>query len=260
MNSSASKPLIDDKLKRELMKPVVPQNQPAETISAPRIPLQRCQELERAIQNNPANPTLYRELGEIYLSENRWKDARRVLQRGVQHNDQDESLLMMLEESRLRGCREAMLAAAKDFEYRKTPSARTELDQSELELAIMQHEIAESRFTRHPEQTELLITSAISLNRLGQLDEAIKRFEQAKQDPAIRALASLNLGMCLERRGEAIEALAAYRRAAIFRAPPPSNEIRTKALKLAVALAEKIGLHHSAIRYKQMLLPAEEQK
>ncbi len=250
---------IDDKLAKDLYRAAPTQNSVAPNISTPKITLQRFQALEQQIKNNPANAQPYRELAEIYFEQNRWKDARRVLEQGVRHNPEDEQLLTMFEDSRLRLSREAMDAAVKNFEWQKSETARKELDQSELELAAMQFEIAEARFARHPEQYDLLVMSAVALNRLGRPEEAIDRFQIAAKQPTTRAVASLNLGVCFEERGQIVEALSAYRRAALFRSPAPPLETKQRALKLAMQLAQKNQLYDSAIRFLDLMAQSEEE-
>jgi len=51
-----------------------------------------------------------------------------------------------------------------------------------------------------------------------------------------------------------LEALAAFRKAALYRSPPPDPLIRTRALELAIAIAEENGLIDSARYYTEQLL------
>ncbi len=59
---------------------------------AARISLERFQELEQCIRNSPADPAPYLELAQIYIEQERWKDARRVLDQGCNHNPSMSSL------------------------------------------------------------------------------------------------------------------------------------------------------------------------
>ncbi len=246
--------MIDEKLARELYRPIAPSQPEAPAQPVNKIPVQRFQELEQLIKNNPANSKPYEELATIYVQQNRWRDAKRVLELGTHHNSENELLLTMFEDVRLRLAREAMDVAVAKYRSLESPANLRELDQSELELAALQFEVAEARFSRHPDQADLLVTSAIALKRLNRIDEAIDRLRHAQKFPQTRAAASLNLGICLETRTQVIEALTAYRCAALYRSPAPSREIRHKALELAAALSEKALLFDSAIRYLDILI------
>ncbi len=248
------KKMIDEKLARELYRPIVPTPQEPTAAPAAKIPIHRFQALEQQIKNNPANAEPYTELATIYIEQNRWRDAKRVLEQATQHNPENEQLLTLYEDARLRLAREAMDIAAAKFRQFESEANRRDLDQCELELAALQFDVAEARYVRHPEQSDLMITSAIALKRLNRLDEAIDRLRLAAKSPQSRAVASLNLGICLETRSQVIEALAAYRCAALYRSPAPSREVKHKALELAASLSERLLLIDSAIRYLDILI------
>jgi hypothetical protein len=56
----------------------------------------------------------------------------------------------------------------------------------------------------------------------------------------------MQLGMCLQSVQRPLEALAAFRKAALYRSPPPEPLVRTRALELAIAIAEENHLIDSA--------------
>jgi hypothetical protein len=62
------------------------------------------------------------------------------------------------------------------------------------------------------------------------------------------------LGRMLERASRIPEALSAYRRAALFRVPPPALETKYTALLAAADLALRSGMIDSGRRYLQMLI------
>lgn len=247
------KSMIDEKLARELYRPLAAPPTDGPSKQPTKIPVHRFQTLEQLIKNNPASAEPYIELATIYIEGEQWRNAKRVLEQGVLHNAEDETILSLYEDVRLRLSRNAMDAAAAKFREYSSDTNNRELDQSELELAALQFEIAEARFLRHPDQYDLLVRSAIALKRLGRVDEAIERLDRAKRYPSSRASASLQLGICLESQSRIIDALSAYRCAALYRSPPPSVEIKTRALEHAAALSERNLLWDSAIRYLTIL-------
>jgi tetratricopeptide (TPR) repeat protein len=246
--------MIDEKLARELYRPLASPPVENKEPQNPKIPIHRFQALEQIIKNNPASPQPYVELATFYIDGDQWRNAKRVLEQGVLHNAEDETIISLFEDVRLRLSRNAMDAAARKYQQLGGEVDRRELDQSELELAALQFEVSEARFLRHPHQYDLLVMSAIALRRLGRVDEAISRLEHAQHFPACRASASLHLGNCLESQSRVIEALAAYRCAALFRSPPPALDIKLRALDAAANLSEKSLLWDSAIRYLSMLV------
>jgi tetratricopeptide (TPR) repeat protein len=224
------------------------------------IPLQRFQELEQAIKHAPANEGPYIELGRIYLEQKRWGDAKRVLDAGVQYCSECEPILLMREDLTLLLASQMLDDAKLKCAQQPTAEHRYELEQAEINMANERIRICNHRFTRRPQEKEILIPWAIALRQLGRHDEAVGLLAQAAEDPALRARASLQLGMCLQHLHRPLEALAALRKAALFRSPPPDPAIRIRALELAAAIAEESLLIDSAIYYAEQLLPVVDTK
>jgi tetratricopeptide (TPR) repeat protein len=127
------------------------------------------------------------------------------------------------------------------------------LEDCRLELNGLRTRIFRSRLQRHPDQLELLVPLAESLQQLDRMEEAVEALRRAAAEPSLRAGASFQLGKLLEKLGKVPAALSAYRRAALFRLPPPKQELKIKALTAAVELSERHQLHHSAVRYLKLL-------
>jgi tetratricopeptide (TPR) repeat protein len=231
---------------------------PAPSKPAPKISLVRYQELEQQIRNAPADAEPYRELAEIYSQQGRWKDVRRVLEMGVRHNPEDEPLLVLLEDSQLQSARQTLSAAREGCRVHPSAENADHLQRCEIDLANLRLAIGQARLARHPEQLELLIPCAIALRQLGRMDEAVSGLRTAQREPSLRARASLQLGMCLQQMGQVVESLAAYRQAALYRAPEPPAELKARALELAAELAEQSGLIYSARLYISELLMVHE--
>ncbi|MFY8201667.1 MAG: hypothetical protein ACOVLE_13405, partial [Pirellula staleyi] len=110
------------------------------------------------------------------------------------------------------------------------------------------------RYRRHPDQREILINWAIGLRQLSRFEEAVELLNKATEAPELRARASLQLGMCYQTLNRPLEALSAFRKASLFRVPPPEPKIRQRALELALELAEELSLIDSARYYAEQLL------
>ena len=218
------------------------------------IPLERFQHLEQEIRNATANGQPYVELGQIYIDQERWSDAKRVLESGVQLCPECEPLVLMREELLLHQANQ-LLHQAKDA-LAQEPSEENQygLEQAEVNYANERIRVCRDRFGRHTDQKELLITWAIGLRQLARYDEAIALLIKASEEPELRSRANLQLGMCYQTLSRPLDALSAFRKASMFRAPPPEPKIRQRALELAMDLAEELSLIDSARYYAQQLL------
>ncbi len=237
-----------------------PNNAPTTSKQVP-IPLERFQHLEQEIRNAPANSQPYIELGQIYLNQERWSDAKRVLESGVQLCPESEPLVLMREELLLHQASQLLQQAKTALAQELSEENKHGLEQAEVNYANERIRVCRDRFARHPEQKEILINWAIGLRQLGRFDEAIVLLVKAADEPDLRARASLQLGMCYQTLNRPLDALSAFRKASLFRAPPPEPKIRQRALELALDLAEELSLIDSARFYaEQMLIDCDRAK
>lgn len=222
--------------------------------SARSVPLERFQALEHVIRDNPLTVEPYLELAGYYLSSQRWTDARRVLENACQRFPGEERSQFLLEESQL--ARSLQLNSEAEQAQRAEPTQLTQaaLDKSQLELNALRERICRGRLQRHPEQLQLYLPLATALHGLGQSEKAIESLRLATQAPKLRSAAAFQLGQLLEEVGRIPEALSAYRRAALFRVPPPPRELKLRALAAAADLAERSRLIDSARRYVGLLV------
>lgn len=222
--------------------------------NAPQITLERFQTLERVIRDNPLHVDPYLELARIYLQDNRWVDARRALDMALARFPKHEEVNFLREEAQL--ARALQLHSLAEAEQAAEPTSLTaeSLERSRVQLNVLRQQVCLSRLERHPDQLELYLPLSLALENLGQRDEAIRALEKAVAQPALRAEAALQLGFILSRARRIPEALAAFRRAALFRVPPPKPEIKQQALAAAADLAERSNMIDSARRYVALLL------
>ncbi len=241
-----------------LVRPTADAQDPFKSVSedslpGKRISLERHQQLEQDILHAPAHPAPYLELAEFYKAQGRWKDVRRVLHQGIVHNPGNEDLVFFLEEISIQCANEEWVRAKREANRYPSEENRANLDRAEMDLSNARIAVCEARFGRHPDQIDLLIPWAIALRQLGRMEDSVRCLRRAQEHPELRSRASLQLGMAYQQQGFVLEALAAYRCAALFRAPPPSPELRQRALELAADLAEESNLIDSAIRYCELL-------
>ncbi len=221
------------------------------------IALERFQTLEHVIRDNPINVDPYLELAKIYMQASRWTDARRVLESACSRFPDVEEANFLLEESQL--ARSLQLHWEAQKAHREDPTRLTEegIENCRIELNVLREKICRARLERQPDRLDLYLPLATALENLGQRELAIQSLNVAVAHPKYRSAAALQLGKLLEAANRIPEALSAYRKAALFRVPPPTTEIKHKALSAAADLAERCNLIDSARRYVAMLVELE---
>jgi len=217
------------------------------------IPLERFQQLEQEIRHAPAVAAPYEDLAKIYLQRERWTDARRILDAGIINCPEHEPIRLMHEDLLLIQASQLVEEAKNQLAQRHTPENRYALEQAEINLINERIKVCSERHKRYPEQKDVLITWGIALRQSHRYSEAAEILREAATDLKLRARASLQLGMCLQLLDKPLEALSAFRRASLFRSPPPDPKVASMALELAAKLAEDLGLIDSAIYYLEEL-------
>lgn len=223
----------------------------------PVIPLVRFQQLEQDIRHAPAVAEPYEELAKIYLQSERWSDARRVLDAGIKNCPEHEPIVRMHEDLQLTLATQLLDSAKKECAQSPSEKTRYDLEQAEINLLNERIRVCRDRFARHPDQIEILVTLGIALRQSKRFDEAIDVLKTASRDLTHRSRAALQMGMCYQAMGKPLDALSQFRRASLFRSPPPDPKVAITALELASKLAEEAGLIDSAIYYLTELAKRE---
>lgn len=214
----------------------------------------RFQELERVVQELPLTVDPYLELAEIYMGTSRWTDACRILEKAI-HRFPDEDLAKdWLEDSQLARADQLFSQSESEYQSEPTELTREALHSSRLALNALREKVFRQRLQRYPDRLDYALQLAQALEGLDRSEEAIDWLQRAAAQRNLRAEACLRLGELLERNRRVPEALSAYRRAALFRVPPPTTEIKLQALQAAARLAQQHQLIDSARRYLEMLV------
>jgi tetratricopeptide (TPR) repeat protein len=221
--------------------------------SGPAIQLERFQQLEQEIRLSSAVAEPYVELAQIYLQRERWSDARRTLDAGIQNCPEHEPLVLLHEDLVLNQAAQFVEAAKTEHAQKRTAQSRFDLEQAEVNLVNLRIKVCKDRYQRHPDQKEILITWAIALRQAQRPEEATEILQEAAKELSLRSRASLQLGMCYQTLDRSLDALSAFRKASLFRSPEPDAKVAITALELAAKLAEEKGLIDSAIYYWEEL-------
>lgn len=215
--------------------------------------LERRQELERYLRDQPADIDSYLELAAIYRNANRATEATRVLKQALKVEPDHPLVLWQLEEASLARALQHLRDVREVAERLHSPEAQQELERAQIDWANRRAEVCRSRLGRDPSLTHLRVVLAEALRDLGQNDEAIEALRPALRDDTEAPLAYLIFGNCLQAAGQDLEALAAWRACALRRAVPAAQRIRVAALRAAIDLAERLGLGASLALYRQSL-------
>lgn len=255
MSSSAVAPMVDSstqppsKIGSEFYRQASDSPPPANKA----VPLQRFQQLEQEIRLHAANPQPYRELSSIYLESGRTADALRVLASAAANCPEAEDLQFELEEVKLRIAEELAANAKKQAARYSTAANLQDESRSLTELQALKINIGLARYRRRQDPRWQLLAAG-GLYEQGNYDQAITALKIVRDYPAARSAAHYLLGQCLRAKAQVLEALSAYRTAALRRVPPPPTDVRTGALKAAAELAAEHSLFASAVRYVELLL------
>lgn len=178
------------------------------------IQLTPVQRLERAISLEPTLVENYLELAEIYISEQKFADAHRVIQRGQQAAPGALDLVEKAAQLEIRQCKHQLRIAEKRAAKEDTPAARELVDQLKQNLLRIELQAAHAQADRYPEDLQAKFTLAMALKRLGNYRQAADQFQAAREHPDQQVVATLELGECLQHLKQYVKALHCYQRAA----------------------------------------------
>ncbi len=225
----------------------------------PKVTLQRRQELEQRLKSSPTDRDAYLELANIYRSENRPLDAKRILQQAVQMFLEDEKLLWELEEATLARSLQQFREVNELAGRLKTPEADRELKRSQNDWACRRIDVCRARLKRDPAKTQLRLVLGEAMLEAEMYQESLDELNGAIEVDEFSPQAHLIRGRCLLAMGKDLEAMAELRAAALRRAVPAPLPIKITALKLLCDTAERLGIHLTLQRYRQQLQQAEEE-
>ena len=247
-----------------LQRPIEPLSGPADQLEpqdadAPKVELNRRQELEHHLKESPTDLDAFMELGRIYRAENRPVDARRILEQAVEIFPDDQDLLWEYEEAVLARSLQQLREVSELASRLKTADTNRELKRSQDDWAHRRMEICRARLNRDPSLTHLRIVLAEALHDAGMHESAIEELEAVLENDELSPTAFFIQGQCLLAKGKDIEAMASLRSAAMRRSVVAPVRLRIAALRLLCDTAEKLGIPLTLQQYQQHLQMAEQE-
>ncbi|MGO9111251.1 MAG: tetratricopeptide repeat protein [Thermoguttaceae bacterium] len=152
--------------------------------------------LKQRIQRNPKDLSGYDELGNLYLNTDRFVEAEEVFKQKLEASNNDPTVREEIEDVQLRALRSKMTAA-----HRKAKETGKEADKKEYErqrMTVIEKELQvyRNRCERYPNNLIFHYELAQRHQLKGDLGEAIKEYQIAKNDPRKRGMCLINLGEC----------------------------------------------------------------
>lgn len=157
------------------------------------------QQLERAIEKEPANIDNYRRLAEMHLRKEKFQEAEEVLKKALDASGGELSIRESIEDIQLRRAREQVSSAERKAQSEKTEQAENLVKRLRAELNRKETQVFAGRCERYPNNPTLKYELGLRLRRAGNYSEAIKHFQEARSDSKHRAEVFLYLGECFQK-------------------------------------------------------------
>jgi len=231
----------------------------AQQRDAPRVELNRRQELEHRLKTSPTDLEAFMELGRIYRAENRAIDARRILQQAVEIFPDESNLLWEYEEAILARSLQQLREVAELAQRLNTAETARELQRCQDDWAHRRMEICRARLNRDPSLLHLRIVLAEALHDAGMHQRAIEELEPVLESDELSPSGYLIQGRCFLALGNELEAMASWRSASMRRSVVAPVRLRIAALRLLCATADKLGVTLTLQQYQQHLHLAEQE-
>ncbi len=156
------------------------------------------QKLERALKKDPADISLYIQLADLHARHERYDEAEAVLQRAFQASGGDLNIREKLEDAQLRKLREKVAQAAERIKQENSEEAKNLQQQATQELDRAELAYYGTRVERYPNNLALKYELAVRLQKIGKFSEAIKYFQECRNEPQRKGEVLLHLGECFQ--------------------------------------------------------------
>jgi tetratricopeptide (TPR) repeat protein len=196
-------------------------------------------QLERALQQDPTDVDQYVELAARYTAEHHYREAYQTLKRGLEAaGGADLRLQNLLEDAQIRMVRAQLAIAEKRAASEPSPEATDLVRRFRAEVNRQELAVFTARSQRYPEDLAVRFELGVRLRREANYREAITAFEAARQEPARRSLATLEMGECFQQLKQYANALKCYQSAAAD--ADPDSDVQKLALYRGGVLASAL--------------------
>ena len=185
------------------------------------------EKLEKQIAADPYELTNYYELAQHHLANENYKAAEEVFSRALEVSDGDPDVRDKWDDAQLRRLRKEITDAADD------PAREKQLRK---EYFKKQLEVHKNRVERYPNNLAFKYDLGVSYQLNREPHEAIKQFQQARNDPRRKGLCMLALGQCFQQIKQYRLGMSHYE-SAVEEIPDRDAKNKKEALRLAAKLA-----------------------
>jgi tetratricopeptide (TPR) repeat protein len=173
------------------------------------------EDLERAVQSDEADLDAYVRLAEAYTQADRYRDAYQVLKRALEASGGNNlAIREKLEDAQVRMVRAQVAIAEQRAAADATQEAADLLRRFRAELNRQELHVLVQRTDRYPQNLQLKYELGIRLKRDGNFQQARHAFEASRNEPDLRAAATLEMGECFQQLKQYGNAIKCYQAAA----------------------------------------------
>jgi tetratricopeptide (TPR) repeat protein len=198
--------------------------------------------LLRKIGQHPDKMEPYVELSQMYINEERYGDAEKILAKAVEHSNGNVQIHEKWEDAQLRNMRQKITKIADPAERKK----------QEKILFTKELDICKNRCERYPNDPLFRYDLGYHYMLLKQYSEAIREFQLARHDPRKKGPCLLCLGQCFYYIKQYPLAMDHYQMA-IEEIPDRDAKNKKKSLYLAGSLALALNDLENADKYLKVL-------
>jgi tetratricopeptide (TPR) repeat protein len=188
------------------------------------------EQIQRKIDQDPTELSSYFELAQIHINQEDFRTAEEVLAKAYEVSGGDPDVRERWQDVELRHLRQK-IAKTKDEQERKKHIREFH----EKDLVVHQE-----RCERYPHNLSFRFDLALRYQKIGQYNEAIREFQQARNDPGRKGRCMLHLGQCFEQIKQHRLAMTHYE-SAVQEIPDREEEHKKEALYRAAKLSMSEG-------------------
>jgi tetratricopeptide (TPR) repeat protein len=182
--------------------------------------------LQQKIDQGSAELSHYLELAQFHINKEEYQSAEEVFAKAYEVSGGDPDVRERWQDTELRHLRQK-IARTKDEQERKTYIRQFH----EKDLLVHQE-----RCERYPHNLSFRFDLGLRYQKMGQYNEAIREYQQARNDPGRKGRCMLQLGQCFEAINQQRLAMTHYE-SAIKEIPDREEEHKKDALYRAAKLA-----------------------
>jgi tetratricopeptide (TPR) repeat protein len=253
--------ILEEQVSRLIRRPSAGQKDPLAEEKKPerrQIPLTQRQELEQRIHNDPSDTESYLQLAEILALDERYGEAKRVLEKACSASPGEIHVRERLEDLRLRQARNQLAIAEMQAARLETAQARELASRLKEELAQLELEQFTVRTERYPDEPGVRFELGLRLKKSGNYGEAIKQFQPAAEAIEQKAAALIAWGECSQHLRQYDKALNNYLVASELAKQQEKHDCQKLALYRAGVLATGMNQLETAVKCLQTLVALDD--